>query len=135
MQQVTNDIDLLMLNNTELAQLIRRQTGMVVKRSMGREEMIEVLGNNRPLFPGGEKPLPDQMGGGTYYEDPEISNTDSSRKRLQLYIEKNWVGIQSQLPCKGDNRGRCTIYPCPEARHIDCLLAAGPHLKIHGLQA
>lgn len=116
MNQVSEDMDILhLLNITELTQLIRRQTGVIVTRSIGRERMIYLLEN------GG---LPDPA---------STSATNESRKRLQLYIEKNWTGIQSQLPCKGENRGRCTIYPCPEGRHIDCLLAAGPHLKIHGL--
>lgn len=114
--QVTQDMDILhLLNETELAQLIRSQMGMVVVRAVGRDRMIEILEH-------------------CYQPGPhELSKTDDSRKRLQLYVEKNWTGIQSQLPCKGDNRGRCTIYPCPEGRHIDCLLAAGPHLKMHGL--
>lgn len=116
MDQVAVDMDILhLMNCTELTQLIRRQTGMVVAKSIGKDRMIQLL----------------QYGG--HPEPHELSKTDDSRKRLQLYIEKNWTGIQSQLPCKGENRGRCTIYPCPEARHIDCLLAAGPHLKMHGL--
>jgi len=123
--------DYSLLNETELAQLIRRHTGMVVSRSVGKSRMIDILENNGSLFPGGD--LPDPYGG-TFYQPSEISKTDESRKKLQLYIEKSWNGIQSQLPCKGENRGRCTIFPCSEARHIDCLLAAGPHLKIHGLQ-
>ncbi len=116
MNQVAEDMDMLhALNETELTQLIRRQTGVIVAKSIGRVRMIDLLEN-------GGVPNPN-----------EVSATNESRKRLQLYFEKNWTGIQSQLPCKGDNRGRCTIYPCPEGRHVDCLLAAGPHLKIHGL--
>lgn len=118
MNQVAEDMDILhALNITELAQLIRRQTGLVIARSVGIERMIQILEY-------GQRPEPH-----------ELSKTDDSRKRLQLYIEKNWNGIQSQLPCKGENRGRCTIYPCPEARHVDCLLSAGPQLKVHGLQS
>lgn len=117
MNQVAEDMDILhLLNETELAQLIRRQTGLVVAKAVSRERLIEMLTNGQP-------PRPE-----------ELSRTDDSRRKLQLYVEKNWNGIQSQLPCKGENRGRCTIYPCPEGRHVDCLLAAGPHLKMHGLQ-
>jgi hypothetical protein len=107
--------NLLELNETELSYLYRRQTGLVLKRSVRKERIIDLLSNGRH---------PDQ---------DEISSTTDSRKRLQLYVEKNWVGINSQLPCKGENRGRCTIYPCPEGRHLDCMLAAKPHLEFHGL--
>lgn len=116
MGQVAEDMDQLhMLNMTELAQLIRRHTGLVVKRSVPKERLIQLL----------------EDGGLPTAE--EISPTTDSRKRLQLYIEKNWMGIQSQLPCKGENRGRCTIYPCPEGRHVDCLISATPHMNVHGL--
>lgn len=116
-QRVAWNMDHLnLLNNTELAQLVRSQTGLVIARSVSRERLIEMLASGQP-------PRPE-----------EVSATNESRKRLQLYVEKSWNGIQSQLPCKGENRGRCTIYPCPEGRHVDCLLAAGPHLKMHGLQ-
>lgn len=115
MNQVAEDMDIFhVLNITELAQLIRRQTGLVIARSVGKDRMIQILHGQSP-------------------EPHELSKTDDTRKKLQIYIEKNWAGIQSQLPCKGENRGRCTIYPCPEARHVDCLMAAGPHLKMHGL--
>lgn len=114
--EVAEDMDVLhLLNTTELAYLIRRQTGLVMKRSVTKERLIELQEN-------GGMPLPE-----------EISPTTDSRKRLQLYVEKNWNGIQSQLPCKGADRGRCTIYPCPEGRHIDCLLSAASHMNIHGL--
>lgn len=116
MGQVAEDMDQLhLLNVTELAFLIRRHTGLVVKRSVGKERLIQLL----------------EDGGVPTAE--EVSSTTDSRKRLQLYIEKNWMGIQSQLPCKGENRGRCTIYPCPEGRHVDCLISATPHMNIHGL--
>lgn len=114
--QVAEDMDQLhMLNVTELAQLIRRHTGLVVKRSVPKERLVQLL----------------EDGGLPTAE--EISPTTDSRKRLQLYIEKNWMGIQSQLPCKGENRGRCTIYQCPEGRHVDCLISATPHMNVHGL--
>lgn len=114
--EVAEDMDMLhMLNVTELAYIIRRQSGLVVKRSVSKERLIQLLEN------GG---LP---------EAEEVSPTTESRKRLQLYVEKNWTGIQSQLPCKGENKGKCTIYPCPEGRHVDCLLSATPHMNIHGL--
>lgn len=114
--QVTEDMDVLhTLNNTELAQLIRRHTNLVVKRAVPRERLIQLLED-------GGLPTLD-----------EVSPTTESRKKLQLYVEKNWMGIQSQLPCKGENRGRCTIYPCPEGRHVDCLISATPHMRLHEL--
>lgn len=116
MNQVMEDMDILhTLNVTELAYIIRRQTGLVVKRSVGKERLIQLLED-----------------GGMPTQD-EVSPTTDSRKRLQIFIEKNWAGIQSQLPCKGENRGRCTIYPCSEGRHVDCLLSAEPQMKVHGL--
>jgi hypothetical protein len=124
---MSNGLDL--LNETELAQLIRRQTGVIVARSVGRDRMVEMLEFGHKPDPGGERLVGDEKV--DFYS--EISKTDDSRKRLQLYVEKNWNGIQSQLPCKGENRGHCTIYPCPEGRHVDCLIAAGPHLKLHGI--
>lgn len=115
-EQVTEDMDILhALNETELALIIRRQTGLVMKRSVGRDRMIQLLEE-------GGMPLPE-----------EISPTTESRKKLQVFIEKNWVALNSQLPCKGENKGRCTVYPCPEGRHLDCLLAAGAQLKLHDL--
>ncbi len=127
MIQVARDMDILhLLNDTELAQLIRNQTGVIVARAIGRDRMIYLLET-------GGIPNPDPVSMSASGIEGETSKTDDSRKRLQLYIEKNWNGIQSQLPCKGEHRGRCTIYPCSEGRHVDCLTAAGPHLKIHGL--
>lgn len=103
------------MNETELLYLYRCHTNLVLKRGVGKERMIELLAN---------KQLP---------QEEEISDTTNSRKSLQLYVEKNWNSLNSQLPCKGDNRGRCTVYPCPEGRHLDCLLSARPHLAVHGL--
>lgn len=123
------EVDLSLLNETELTQLIRSQTGVIVARSIGRDRMIEMMTYGYKPDSGGTRLVGDE----NIEFSSEFSKTNDSRKRLQLYIEKNWNGIQSQLPCKGENRGRCTIYPCSEGRHVDCLLAAGPHLKMHGL--
>lgn len=128
---MATEIDLNFLNDTELAQLIRQSTGVIVARSAGADRMIELLEHNEIPDQGGLRQVGVDNTGVEFQN--ETSDTNDSRKRLQLYIEKNWNGIQSQLPCKGENRGRCTIYPCSEGRHVDCLIAAGPHLKIHGL--
>lgn len=112
---MTTGPELNTLNDTELAYTIRSRTGVVVKRSVGKARLIQLVQT-------GEMPLPE-----------EIAPSTATRSKLQLYIEKNWSGINSQLPCKGENRGKCTIYPCPEGRHADCLLAAAPHMKLHDL--
>lgn len=99
------------LNVTELAYIIRRQTGVVVKRSLPKERLIE-------LIEYGTQPTPDEIAGST-----------TTRKELQQFIEKNWTWVNSQLPCKGPDKGKCTIYPCPEGRHADCMMSAGDQVK------
>ncbi len=94
--------DLRTLNGTELIDIIRRQTGMVVRRSVPHERLVQLVEE-------GGMPAPE-----------ELADTNQSRLRLQMFIEAYWVQVNSQLPCKGMNRGRCTIYPCPEGRHLDC---------------
>jgi len=104
------------MNDTELASRIRYQTGLVVKKSVPRERLVALA-----MY-------------GTSPDPHEQAATNDTRKRLQLYIAKNWIGLQSQLPCKGEFRGQCTVYPCPEGRHVDCLIAAAPHMNRHDLQ-
>ena len=58
----------------------------------------------------------------------EHALTSDTRRRLQLWIERNWTQIGSQLPCSGPNKGKCTIYPCSEGKHLDCYLAAQKHM-------
>lgn len=58
----------------------------------------------------------------------ELSLVSDSRRRLQVWIDKNKIQIESQLPCKGPNRGKCTIYPCSDGKHFDCLLAAEKYM-------
>lgn len=104
--------DLRSLNTTELLDIIRRQTGLVVRRSVPHGRLVQLVED------GG---MPSQE---------ELAGTNESRKVLQLFIEKNWTQINSQLPCKGVNRGRCTIYPCPEGRHLDCYRSSREHLRL-----
>ncbi len=94
------------LNETELLNIIRRQTGVVVRRSVGRERLMQIAVEGKA--PGAD----------------ELAGTTGTRQELQVFIEKNWVWLNSQLPCSGNDRGKCTIYPCPEGRHLDCYLAA-----------
>ncbi len=100
------------LNTTELLEIIRCQTGLVVRRSVPKERLVQIV----------------EQGGMPTQE--ELAGTNESRRLLQVFIEKNWVQINSQLPCKGTNRGRCTIYPCPEGRHLDCFGASREHLHL-----
>lgn len=58
----------------------------------------------------------------------EIALTADSRRKLHMWIDKNRLQIESQLPCSGPNRGKCTIYPCSEGKHLDCFLAAQKHM-------
>jgi hypothetical protein len=97
-------------NTTELIEIIRRHHGVVPRRSLSKERLIELVET-------GAKP-----------SQEELAQTMQSRVRLQTFIEKNWVMVGSQLPCSGPNKGKCTIYPCPEARHIDCYTSAAPHI-------
>jgi hypothetical protein len=110
-----SEIDYASFNKTELTYLIRNILGVVVRRSVSKDRLVEMIKT-------GEYPKPE-----------EISPTTESRKKLQVFLENNWSSLNSQLPCKGENRGKCTIYPCPEGRHLDCYLSAEPHMKVHAI--
>lgn len=97
-------------NITELVEIIRKQHGVVVKRSVGKDRLIELVET------------------GAVPQKEELALTMLSRVKLQTFIQKNWAMVGSQLPCNGPNKGKCTIYPCPEARHVDCYLRAEPHI-------
>jgi len=101
------------LNTTELLAILRSQTGMVLKRSVPRDRLIQLVED-------GGKPLPEELAG-----------TNETRRILQTFIERNWSWIGSQVPCKGENAGRCTIYPCPEGRHLDCYTANKENIRVH----
>lgn len=112
MQQQPMQFDLMRLNLTELSQLIRQRTGWVMKASVPKERLVSFLyGTDQPT-------------------EADLAASAQTRHRLQVFIEKNWSQFASQLPCRGENRGRCTIYPCPEGRHADCFLSAGPHIVL-----
>lgn len=102
--------DLMVCNFTELAQLIRQRTGWVMKASVPKVRLVSFLyGTAQPTA-------------------EDLAESTKTRNTLQLFIRDNWSLFASQLPCKGENRGCCTIYPCSEGRHADCFLAAGPHI-------
>ena len=97
------------LNKTELLELIRHQTGRRLSRKLNNNELIEIL--NTGIL-------------------RSYSETEKTRLQLEQFIDKNWEYYQTNLPCKGQvNEGKCTIYKCPEARHIGCYLAVKKYLK------
>jgi len=103
-------LDLTLLNVTELTQLIRQRTGWVVRSTVPKERLASFLYG---------------------YEQPtaeDLADSNKTRHSLAVFIDKNRVAFDSQLPCKGENRGRCTIYLCPEGRHADCFISASPHI-------
>ena len=107
---MTIQYDLTLLNTTELTQLIRQRTSWVVKASVPKERLAAFLyGQAHPTA-------------------EDLAETTMTRYKLQLFIEKNWSLFGSQIPCRGENRGKCTIYMCPEGRHVDCYLSAEPHV-------
>src|SRR5262245_3345328 len=101
------------LNDTELAAHVRAKTGVIIKRSTPRSRLIEII----------EK--------GVMPTQEEWAGTMETRRSLELIIEKNWDWVNSQLPCKGENRGKCTVYPCPEGRHVDCYTSNRGQIQVH----
>lgn len=91
-------------NKTEMLEIIRRATGRIAKRSLPIERIREIVEH-------GQAP-----------RDDELAGTMRTRYLLQGFVSRNWVRISSQIPCEGTNRGSCTVYGCPEGRHVDCML-------------
>jgi hypothetical protein len=96
------------LNKTELIQILGNggHGNLRLKESTSRERLIQLIRSS-------EQP-----------EKEEIAETTETRRRLQVWVERNWLQINSQLPCSGSLRGMCTVYPCSEGRHIECYLSA-----------
>lgn len=86
-------------SETELMGLARRQGLPLLRRSLPVADLVAIVSGER---------LP---------REDEISGTIHTRKALQIFINKNWGRVSSQLP--GCN-GQCTTYPCSEARHMAC---------------
>lgn len=101
------------LNSTELAAIIRQRSGLIVKRCVSHERLVELVTT-------GQAPNPD-----------EVAGTAKTREVLQSFIEKQWTFINSQLPCTGPTRGKCTIHPCPEGRHVDCYTGNLEAIRLH----
>lgn len=100
------------MNQTELIRILSSEKyGFLrVRSGIPKERLIHLVKT-------GEQPQPE-----------EIAQTSDTRRRLQLWIERNWAQIGSQLPCSGPNKGKCTIYPCSEGKHLDCYLSAQKHM-------
>lgn len=100
------------MNQTELLQILStdRYGNLRLRANVPQERLAHLV---RTM----ERPAPE-----------EIAATADSRRRLQLWIEKTWSQIGSQLPCSGPNKGKCLIYPCSEGKHLDCYLAAQKHM-------
>jgi hypothetical protein len=99
-------------NRTELAEIIRRRTNLIVQRSLPMER-LQVLASSQEMPAQGE-----------------LAETMQSRYKLQLFVVNNWAKINSQLPCIGPTRGQCTIHLCSEGRHLDCFMSVPPHLLV-----
>lgn len=88
------------LNKTELLELIRQQTGKRISSTTSRANLIQMI----------------EMG-----KVWDISNTEHSRVKLELFIDKNRQYYQTNLPCRGQiNEGKCTIFKCSEVLHLSC---------------
>lgn len=104
------------LNDTELWEIARMQLSSAWRRPIrlyrhvSRERVIHLIESN-------ELPRPEEI-------------LLESRLKLELWVTKNWEMVNSQLPCVGPLRGKCTMYPCPEGRHFTCYASALPHFKL-----
>ncbi len=102
--------DYIFMNKSELLQILAsdKYGNLRLKHSVSIERLAHLVKT-------GEKPTSDEL-------------LSDSRRRLQLWIERNAAQIASQLPCSGPNKGKCTIYPCSEGKHLDCYLAAAKYM-------
>jgi len=98
---MNEDQSLVLLNETELLQMARRQGLGVLRRGIPRNELLSIIT-------------------GYYQVRPEhLAGTAYTRKKLQENIAINIERVRSQLPgCDG----RCTTYPCSEGRHALCFM-------------
>lgn len=88
-------------NETELRELVRKKTGKRV--ILPRGELLKMLE--------------------TYEE--KHSPIQTSRKKLQVFVEDNLPALQTNLPCNGSEFvGQCTVYSCTDFVHMSCLIGA-----------
>ncbi len=100
------------MNRTELLQILATEKYgyLRLRASVPPERLAHLIRT-------GERPTPEEM-----------SKTVDSRQKLQVWIDQNQKQIESQLPCNGPNKGKCTIYHCSEGKHLDCYIAAKKHM-------
>jgi hypothetical protein len=104
------------LNDTELWEIARLQLSSAwckpirLSRNVPRERVMYLIEANQP-------PEPREV-------------LIETRLRLQQWVKKNWDLVNSQLPCQGPDRGKCTEYACPEGRHLTCFKSAAPHFLV-----
>ena len=96
------------LSTTELKELIRKKIGRRIDTN-NRDELLNILENK------------------TYIE---ASRIEKSRMKLQMFVEKNLVAVQTNLPCHGQlTAGKCMIHPCTDYTHYNCLIGAQSLMK------
>lgn len=114
MEGVTIPLD--ELNDTELWEIARMQLTAAwsrpirLSRAVSRERVIYLIESN-------EQPRPEEI-------------LLESRRKLEEWVTKNWDSVNSQIPCSGPLKGKCTRHSCPEGRHLTCYASALPHMKL-----
>ena len=105
-------VELEQLNISELLQLLKEpeRGGHRLKKAVPIDRLIHLIRT-------GETPEPS-----------EFAATIQTRAKLEVWVSKNIDAIGSQLPCSGPTRGKCSIHPCSDGKHLDCYLAAKEHL-------
>ncbi len=94
-------------NNTELSEILRRRTGRRISR-LDRTVLLAALEGS----------------------SIEQSQQEKTRKRLQLYIEPNFIALQTNFPCyKEVNKGKCAIHSCSDLTHINCSIGAADLMR------
>lgn len=94
-------------NDTELKDIIREVQGTIPRRDLPRERLVSLARGEDRLSEG------------------EVSGTMETRARLQKWLlaKTNFPWVIGQLPCIGEQRGHCTVYPCTEGQHLECLFS------------
>lgn len=97
-------------NNSELAEILRRRTGRRISK-LNREILLAALDG----------------------QVVEKSQQEKTRKRLQLFIEPNFIALQTNFPCyKEVNKGKCQIHSCSDLVHLNCTIGAAGLMGVDG---
>lgn len=94
-----NDEALMQCNETELLWMARDQGLGHLRRGIPKPELVAIVTGQIDVRP------------------DHLSGTSDSRAALEVFIEKNWAVIRSQLP---QCTGRCTKFQCTEGKHALC---------------